>query len=105
MAEVTKTITLTYSQAWSVASSIAVAVFVLTMIYASFIDVRATQTAGMQLFEEFKLVLEEELQEEKEHQNFLYKETNRRLDTKTERNEINIDELDNRVKILENGTN
>jgi len=101
MADVGKTITLTYSQAWSIASSIGVAVFVLTMIYASFIDVRSTQEAGMKLFEEFKIVLEEELEEEKAHQNFLYKETNRRLDTKTVRIEKDVNELDERVKILE----
>ena len=100
-----KRITLTYGQAWSIASGIAVGVFVLSMIYASFIDVRTTQQNGLELFESFKESLEEELKDEKKHQDFLYKETNGRLDRKTQRNEDAIDKMEIRIKKIEHGIN
>jgi len=73
------------------------------MIYASFIDVRTTQQAGMQMLEDFKVWIETELDEEKAHQNFLYEKTNGRLDRKTERIEAEHIKLENRVEKLEHG--
>lgn len=101
MEEMKNTLTLTYSQAWSIASSIAVGVFVLSMIYASFENVRSIQQSDVQMFEDFKKILEGDLINEKQHQDFLYKETNRRLDTKTLRLEETDKDFEIRIKKLE----